>query len=97
MSKYPTWNLAQIVKKTLKILFHWVLNWFSKEFIAHFYVHQIEWGKVRSGNYDFLESKMVRNMTSSMFGIFKLKLECTKTAVEQCKSLIALIDPQLTS
>lgn len=72
-------------------------EYFSKEFIADFYVHQIDWGKVRSGNYDFLESKTVRNMTSSMFGIFKLKLESTKTAMEQCKSLIALIDTQLAS
>ena len=72
-------------------------DYFSKEFIAHFYVHEIDWGKVRSGNYDFLESKMVRNMTSSMFGIFKLKLKSTKTAIEQCKSLIALIDTRMAA
>ncbi|PKA82482.1 hypothetical protein ATE92_0612 [Ulvibacter sp. MAR_2010_11] len=62
-----------------------------KEYLGNYFIHNVDYDAMRSGQFGFRDEKLLKNIIQSMHGAFQLKLNATKKGIESCDSLLAVL------
>ncbi|MGY3795751.1 hypothetical protein [Aquimarina sp. 433] len=68
----------------------------NEKYLADFFIHKMDYTKIRSGNLDFLEDPLLKNIVSSMNGAYYIVLESGKKCLESNKRLLEEIKKEST-
>ncbi len=67
---------------------------FSKNYLADFYVRELDYDEVNAGRHSYQESRFFKNIVRSLYGIISLKLEASKKGVNNCEVLLSTLDEE---
>ena len=66
-----------------------------ERYFGDFMIHEMDFGRVRSGDYSFLDSKLLRNTIQSLYGTFQICIETSEKGITRCDELSKLVEAQL--
>ena len=65
-------------------------------YLGEFFIRNMDYGKLRAGNYDFLDDPLLRNIAQSLYGALRLKIEASEEGIAGCEQLISQLDLELS-
>lgn len=66
-----------------------------EKYFSDFLIYQMDYNKMRKGQYEFMESKMLENVVYSLYGTFKMAIQASEKGIESCNTVINAIDQEL--
>ncbi|MEO0895924.1 MAG: DUF6090 family protein [Bacteroidota bacterium] len=86
------YNQHQEIQNSYKRLEH-----IHSSYLADFFVYELDYGKLRQGNNDFLDKPLLSNILSSIMGAYMIALDANQSCMNSNERLLKTINSELSS
>ena len=70
-------------------------NKIHEKYFGDFMIYNMDFDKMRAGDYSFLDDPLLKNIVQSLFGTYQIAITASNKGIENCKSLKNLLQTEL--
>ncbi|WP_020533485.1 DUF6090 family protein [Flexithrix dorotheae] len=70
-------------------------NSIMENYFGDFMIYNLDYGKIRSGDYSFIDDKLLKNIIQSLYGTYGIAIGSSTKEIERCQELRSLLDEEL--
>ena len=60
-------------------------------------IYNIDYTKLRKGDYSFIDDPLLRNIVQSLYGTYAIAIDTSKKGIERCQSLKEILENALNN
>lgn len=66
-----------------------------EKYFGHFIIHNIDYDRVRAGDYSYMDDPLLRSIVYSLMGTFQIAIQTSREGIAESEQLLAYLDKQL--
>lgn len=67
----------------------------NENYFGHFMIYNLDYQKIRQGDYSFMDDKLLRNIIQSLMGTYMLAIQSSEAGIQRCDSFKEILQREL--